>query len=99
MISIDQGDILKVEKIKGHVLVVSKNFFNQSESAFLCPIISEASPDPLHIGIETDELSGVVLCEDVKRLDLQERGFRRVGRVKYEDIINITDAIQSIFDY
>ena len=53
----------------------------------------------MHIGIETDELSGVVLCEDVKRLDLQERGFRRVGRIKYEDIINITDAIQSIFDY
>lgn len=99
MFPIEQGDILKVEKIKGYVLVVSKNFFNLSESAFMCPIANLASPDPLHISISTDELSGVVLCEDVKRLDLRERGFKRIGRIKYEDIIDITDAIQSIFDY
>lgn len=99
MLSIEQGDILKVENIKGPVLVVSKDFFNRSESAFLCPIAAAASPDPLHINIVADDLSGVVLCEDVKRLDLRERGFKRVGRIKYDDIINITDAIQSIFDY
>lgn len=66
MFSIEQGDILKVENIKGHVLVVSKKFFTRSESAFLCPIAAAASPDPLHIKIAADDFSGVVLCEDVK---------------------------------
>jgi mRNA-degrading endonuclease toxin of MazEF toxin-antitoxin module len=96
---IEQGDVLRVEKIKGYVLVVSKNFFNLSKSTFMCPIVAEAFPDPLHISIATESLNGVVLCEDVKRLDLRERGFKKVDRIKYDDIINITDAIQSIFDY
>lgn len=29
----EQGDILSIEKIKGPILVVSKNFFNRSEQA------------------------------------------------------------------
>lgn len=99
MLPIEQGDILKIQQIKGYVLVVSNNFFNRTESAFLCPIADTAPSDPLHINIIAGNLSGVVLCEDVKRLDLRGRGFKRVEHIKYEDIINITDAIQCIFDY
>lgn len=61
----EQGDILAVEKMKIPVLVVNKNFFNQSEQAIVCPILSDAALDPLHIEI----------------------------------IVNIADAIQSIFDF
>lgn len=32
-------------------------------------------------------------------LDLTIRGFSRVDRISMADIINITDAIQGIFDY
>ena len=34
-----QGDILKIEKIKHPVLVVSKDFFNTSGEIIGCPII------------------------------------------------------------
>lgn len=97
--SFEQGDILSVEKIKGVVLVVSKNFFNRSEQAVVCPVVSSATADPLHIGIVTDELMGIVLCEQLKLLDLRYRGYKKISKIKYTDTINITDAIQAIFDY
>ncbi len=90
---------MSIERIKGVVLVVSKNFFNHSEQAVVCPVISDAAADPLHIEIKTEEVSGYVLCEQMKLLDLRYRGYKKVSRVKYADIINITDAIQAIFDY
>ena len=37
MINFRQGDILKVEKIKHPVLVVSKDFFNASGQIIGCP--------------------------------------------------------------
>lgn len=90
---------MSIERIKGVVLVVSKNFFTQSEQTVVCPVISDAAADPLHIEIKTEEVSGYVLCEQMKLLDLRYRGYKKVSRVKYADIINITDAIQAIFDY
>lgn len=95
----EQGDILAVEKIKGAVLVVSKNFFNRSEQAIVCPIVCSTEPDPLHIEIITKEVQGSVLCEQMKLLDLRYRGYKKISRIKYPEIINITDAIQAIFDY
>lgn len=99
MFPIEQGAILSVEGIKNPILVVSKNFFNSSESAIVCPIVKSASIDPLHIRIATNDTDGIVLCEHMKLLDLHIRGFKLLGHIGYVDIINITDAIQSIFDY
>ena len=54
-----QGDILKIEKIKHPVLVVSKVFFNTSAEIIGCPIIRESIPGPLHIWMSTDVNDGV----------------------------------------
>lgn len=99
MLPIRQGDILKVEHIKGCVLVVSNNTFNQYENAIVCPISKGQQETALHILIETPEIEGTVWCEQLKLLDLRLRGFSKVSELKYEDMMNITDAIQSIFDY
>lgn len=97
--AIEQGDIIAVEKMKGYFLVVSKNFFNKEEQAILCPIVMDTFPDPLHIEIKTDEVEGIVMCEQMRLIDLRYRDYKKVDRIHYPGIINITDAIQSIFDY
>lgn len=97
--AIEQGDILTVENMKGKFLVVSKNFFNSTEQAVLCPIVQDTFLDPLHIEVEAEDVRGIVMCEQMKLLDLRYRGYKKIGRIHYPDIINITDAIQSIFDY
>lgn len=96
---IEQGDIIKAEGLKGFYLIVSKNFFNMTEQAILCPIADDASPDPLHIMIRTDEVAGAVLCEQMRMVDLRYRGLKRISRIPYEVVIDVTDAIQGIFDY
>lgn len=96
---IEQGDIITIEKVKGRFLVVSKNFFNTTEQAILCPIVQDTFVDPLHIEIKTNETQGIVMCEQIRLIDLRYRGYKKVDRIHYPDIIDITDAIQSIFDY
>lgn len=95
----EQGDIIFVEKIKEPLLVVSKNFFNTTEAVMVCPIVQNADSGPLHIPIMSETVKGVVLCEQMRFLDLRVRELKKMDRILFDAIINITDAVQSIFDY
>ena len=99
MEKVHQGDILKIERIKKPVLVVSKDFFNQTLEIIGCPVYEEGEAGPLHIHIKTEEITGCVQCEKMTLLDLNVRGYSKIDRIHYPDIVNITDAIQGIFDY
>ncbi|MBQ8232104.1 MAG: type II toxin-antitoxin system PemK/MazF family toxin [Lachnospiraceae bacterium] len=94
-----QGDILKIEKIKHPVLVVSKDFFNTSGEIIGCPIISNSMPGPLHIWMSTEENEGYIQCEKLALLDLSIRGHKKIERLPVSEMINVSDAIQSIFEY
>jgi len=94
-----QGDILKIERIKHPVLIVSKDFFNTSQSIIGCPIFEESTKGPLHIWISTEDINGYVQCEKLALLDLKVRGYKKIGRIKLGDRINIVDAVQGIFEY
>ena len=94
-----QGDILKIEKINHPVLVVSKDFFNSSGEIIGCPIISNSIPGPLHIWMDTEENQGYIQCENLALLDLSVRGYKKVDRLSVSEMINVSDAIQGIFEY
>lgn len=96
---IHQGDILKIERVKFPVLVVSKDFFNQSGEIIGCPIYEIGEEGALRIYIETDRVKGYVHCEKLALLDLSVRGFSKLCSIPVKNIINITDAVQGIFDY
>ncbi|MCD8195609.1 MAG: type II toxin-antitoxin system PemK/MazF family toxin [Lachnospiraceae bacterium] len=99
MMNAAQGDILKVEKIGFPVLVVSKDFFNESGEIIGCPVLKETSESPLHIFISADGTEGYVCCEKLKLLDLRMRGYKRTGKISTAERMNIADAVQGIFDY
>ena len=94
-----QGDILKIEKINHPVLVVSKDFFNSSGEIIGCPIISNSIPGPLHIWMNTEENQGYIQCEKLALLDMSLCGYKKVDRLPISEIINVSDAIQGIFEY
>lgn len=94
-----QGDILKIENIKHPVLVVSKDFFNASGEIIGCPIIRNSTSGPLHIWISTGESEGYVQCEKLALLDLTIRGYKKAGKLPISEMIDISDAIQGIFEY
>lgn len=96
---VSQGDILKIEKISKPIFVASKDFFNASGEIIGCPIYKESSRSPLHIHISTDSTVGYVQCEKIALLDLKVRGYKIIDRIAIRDIMELTDAIQGIFDY
>ena len=94
-----QGDIIKIEKIKFPVLVVSKDFFNATGQIIGCPVLPDATKGPLHITITGEEVTGIVICEELKKLDLRIRGCKKIDVIQSNELMNIADAIQGIFDY
>lgn len=94
-----QGDILWLEKNAQYVLVLSREFFNQSGMAVVCPLRDSAEPDALHIEISCEAYTGTALLEHLRSLDLQARHYRRISSISYEQIQDISDAVQGIFDY
>lgn len=99
MEDLHQGDILKIEKIKHPVLVVSKDFFNTSGEIIGCPIIQDSTPGPLHIWMSTNKTHGFIHCEKLALLDISVRGHQKVDRLPFAEMINVSDAIQGIFEY
>lgn len=99
MEGLHQGDILKIEKIAHPVLVASKDFFNTSGEIIGCPIIWDSKPGPLHIRVVTENTEGYVHCEKLALLDLLVRGYQKIDRLPLSEMINVSDAIQGIFEY
>lgn len=99
MAGVEQGDLLKVEGIQSPVIVVSNIFFNQSGTAIVCPIMKKAIPGPLHIELKDSVVQGYVLCEQVRYLDLSSRRFSKMAQTNYFDIMDISDAVVSMFEY
>ena len=99
MVMIEQGDMLRVGGINYPVIVVSNNFFNQSGKVIACPIVKNAIEGPLHIKLKDSSVEGIVLCEQVKYLDLKARHYSKLTSTHYFDIMDISDAVMAIFDY
>jgi mRNA interferase MazF len=81
----EQGDIVYLEfdpqagheqKGKRPALIVSNSTFNQfTKLAMVCPITSTKRNFPLHIELdERTKTRGVIMCEQVKSLDIIARG-------------------------
>jgi len=96
---VEQGDIIELETNRSLVLILSKNFFNKTGLSIVCPVVKKAAEDALHIPVQSDAVQGTALCEQLKTMDLERRHFRKTGSISYVQIQEITDAVQSIFDY
>lgn len=99
MHSVEQGDLLKIESFKNPVMVVSNNFFNQSGMALVCPIMKNVLEGPLHIPLKESPVEGYVLCEQVRYVDLTQRHYAKLSATHSYDIMDISDAVMSMFDY
>ena len=99
MLKAAQGEVLKIPSFQYPFVVVSKNFFNESGLVMACPILPDAVPGPLRIRCENLRIPGYVYCEQLRVVDLNSRRFSKIDSVPIYDLIDIVDAIQSIFDY
>ena len=101
MTQLSQGDIVRIGQIKQNFLVVSKNAFIKYTGMFhVCPFPENINSGPLHIeAAGINGTVGVAAAEQIKLIDPSTRSCRRIDRIPYSDMMNISDAIQGIFEY
>lgn len=103
---VKQGSIIKINfnPQSGHeqagyrpALVVSNDFFNQKTSmTIVCPITNTNNKFPLHVPLDSrTKTTGVVLCEQLKALDVEARGYRFVEMVPGDILENVIDIVFS----
>ena len=46
-----------------------------------------------------DDQAGTAMIEQLRSLDIKSRHYKRISEISFEQIQNISDAVQSIFDY
>ena len=100
-----QGDIvwINLDPQAGHeqkgrrpALVISNNTLNGflRNGAMLCPITSTDKGIPLHIKLDDrTATSGVVLCDQAKILDLQERSAEFIEKAPSDIIFEVADIV------
>ena len=101
---VEQGDIIKVNfnPQRGHeqagyrpALVVSNNIFNEKTNLIIaCPITNTDNKFPLHIPLDNrTDTTGVILCEHVKTLDLNARGYKFVEKLPSNILSKVIDVL------
>ena len=99
-----QGDIIKLnfDPQRGHeqagyrpALVISNDYFNgRTNMCIVCPITNTKRPFPLRISLdERTETTGMILCDHVRSVDLESRGYRQVERLPDDLLIRVISAV------
>lgn len=101
MMDFCQGDVVKISGFRNKFVIVSKNAFIRRTNVFhVCPLMERYPDGPIHIAIAGKEgTKGTVICEQLKLIDPSARGCTRVDRLPYEQIMNVSDTVQGLFEY
>ena len=103
---VNQGDIIiiNLDPRSGHeqagkrpALVVSNDTFNsRCNIVLVCPITSTVNGFPLHVNLDDrTKTQGSVLCEHIRSLDIEARGYRVVERLPSDLLSNVIDVINA----
>ena len=103
------GDIVYLEfdpqtgheqKGKRPALVVSNHTFNQfTKLALVCPITNTQRNHPLHVPLDTrTNTTGVIMCEQVKSLDLSARNANFFERAPEDLLAEVVDILSGFFE-
>lgn len=110
MQSFKQGDIiwLDFDPQAGHeegkrrpaVVVSGDDALSLIKSiALVCPITSRSRPFPTHVALDRrTKTSGLILCEQVKALDLDARNAAFIEKVPDEIVREVLNIIHSLLD-
>jgi mRNA interferase MazF len=105
----EQGDIIKTNFTPqaGHeqsgyrpAVVVSGKIFNAmaQKMPVVCPITNTANGFPLHIPLdERTQTTGVILCEQIKSLDIEKRGYVYVEALPKDLLAKVLNFVQQTF--
>ena len=98
-----QGEIIKINfnPNRGHeqvgyrpAVVVSNDVFNSHNTVVMvCPITNTTRPYPTHIRLKGLETTGSIMCEQMRSLDINSRGYKRVEQLPQDVLEEVIDII------
>jgi mRNA interferase MazF len=101
-----QGDIvaLSFDPQSGHeqkgrrpALIVSNEVFNKHLGlAFACPITNTKRDFPFHIPVDSKNLTGFIMAEQMKSLDYKTRNVKFIEKVNQKTLNKVLGIIESI---
>jgi len=102
----EQGDIvaLSFDPQSGHeqkgrrpAVIISNKTFNQHIGlAFACPITNTKRDFPFHIEIESKNITGFIMGEQMKSIDYNSRNIKFIEKANQKTINQILGIIDSI---
>ncbi len=106
---VKQGVVLKIsfDPQQGHeqagyrpAIVISNKIMNNRFSVvYACPVTHTIKNNPFHYELKGyDFIDGFVMCEQMKSMDIQERGYRKIGRLNDDDICEILERIEMLIE-
>lgn len=103
---VKQGDIIKISfnPKEGYeqagfrpAVVVSNNIFNtKCGMTLVCPITNTDNGYPLHVPLDKrTRTTGVILCEHIRSLDIESRGYKIVERLPDDILDSVIQIIEA----
>ncbi len=96
---VEQGDIIKIDGIGHLALVISKNTYNESGMAVVCPVTNKKSESTFEVDVSVDDVDMYVASDAVRQIDLEKRTYKKLSRISYNKLIYVIDMAQSVIDY
>ena len=102
----EQGDIvvLNFDPQSGHeqkgrkpaIIISNKTFNKYLGLAFACPITNTKRDFPFHIKVESDNITGYIMSEQMKSIDYNARNIKFIEKANQNTINQILGIIDSI---
>ena len=102
----EQGDIvaLNFDPQSGHeqkgrrpAIIISNKTFNQHLGlAFSCPITNTKRDFPFHVKVESNNITGYIMSEQMKSIDYNSRNIKFIEKANQKTINQILGIIDSI---
>lgn len=94
---VNQGDIIKVEGIKLNILVVSQDMINENEVCIGVPLSKDFKETVTHI--KNSFSKELLITEQLRYIDLTARYYQKLGSLSLQEMQNVIDVVQGLFDY
>ena len=96
-----QGDLVRIGSYAQTFVIVSNNSFIRATGMFhVCPFLPGYPEGPVHIAATGRQgTEGTAIIEQIKLIDPSVRACRRLDTLPYRDVMEISDALQSVFEY
>jgi len=102
----EQGDIvaLTFDPQSGHeqkgrrpAIIVSNKVFNQHLGlAYACPITNTKRDFPFHVKVDSKQITGFIMVEQMKSIDYKSRKIKFIEKAKQETINELLSIVESI---